>query len=192
MSKSEKIEHEIVVIQSRIDSNAVENQRLIELYKKGFISMEDVSGEFEKVNKEKESLQAELAKLKEELRKDDLMRQVDTAVDMLELLRQKVDRPDVPFETKRMVVETMIEKITVNSDFDKTAYITIHFRFGDRKSSTYSKSMARKLKGKDKSKNTCNTFTNASPIENTIQVTVSFFAPLPYQALARKARNLHK
>jgi site-specific DNA recombinase len=188
----EKIENDIAVIRSRIDSNALENQRLIELYKKGFISMDDVSIEFEKVSKEKEMLQSELAKLEEEYRKDDLMRQVDTAVDVLELLQQKVDRHDVPFETKRIVVETMIEKITVNSDYDKTAYITIYFRFGDRKSTTYSKSMARQLKGKDKSKNTCNTFTHASPHENVLQVKVSFFAPLPYQAIARKVREVHK
>jgi hypothetical protein len=154
--------------------------------------MDDVSVEFEKVSTEKERLQSELAKLEEEYRKDDLMRQVDTAVDVLELLQQKVDRPDVPFETKRIVVETMIEKITVNSDYDKTAFITIYFRFGDRKSTTYSKSMARRLKGKDKSKNTCNTFTHASPHENVLQVKVSFFAPLPYQAIARKVREVHK
>jgi site-specific DNA recombinase len=59
----EKIENDIAVIRSRIDSNALENQRLIELYKKGFISMDDVSIEFEKVSKEKEMLQSELARL---------------------------------------------------------------------------------------------------------------------------------
>ena len=94
--------------------------------------MQTVSSEFQKVKDEKAFLQAELDKLEKQLHAHDSIKQVGEAVNLLELLRQKVDTPNVPFEVKRAVVETMIEKITVNSSNEKDVYITIYFRFGDK------------------------------------------------------------
>jgi site-specific DNA recombinase len=120
------------LVRAKIDSNGADNQRLIDLYKTGLIDLQTVSGEFQKVKDEKNLLQAELDKLEKQLHAHDSIKQVDEAVNLLELLRQKVDTPDISFEVKRAVVETMIEKITVNSSNEKDVYITIYFRFGDK------------------------------------------------------------
>lgn len=133
LNQSDKIKKEIALIHAKIASNDTENQRLIDLYKAGLIDLQAVSGEFEKVKDEKAFLQAELDKLEKQLREYDSVEQVDEAVNLLELLRQKVDTPNVSFEVKRAVVETMIEKITVNSSNEDNVYITIYFRFGDKK-----------------------------------------------------------
>lgn len=132
IDKSDKIKKEIALVRAKIDSNGADNQRLIDLYKAGLIDLQTVSGEFQKVKDEKNLLQAELDKLEKQLHAHDSIKQVDEAVNLLELLRQKVDTPDISFEVKRAVVETMIEKITVNSSNEKDVYITIHFRFGDK------------------------------------------------------------
>ena len=137
VSKSEEIEKEIALIHVRMGENATAKQRLIELYKNGLISLDDVSGEFEKVGKEKQSLQAELENLESQQRRDDLLRQVDSANDLLVLLKEKVDTPDVPFETKMAVVQIMVDKIVVDSPDDKSATVTIYFKFGDDRTRSY-------------------------------------------------------
>ena len=136
VSQSEKIEKEISLIRSKIVSNGDNKQRLIDLYKNGLISMEDVSVEFEKVKQEKENLETELSTLQDELHKDKLMRQIDTAVDMLALLREKIDKPDVSFETKRTVVETMIDRIILDSSIEDKIKVTVIFRFGETRSTS--------------------------------------------------------
>ena len=134
ISQSDKIEKQIAVVRSKIASNDTENQRLIELYKKGLIGIEDVSVQFEKMKQEKESLQAELITLEGELSKEQLYQQIDNAVDYLELLRQKIDVPDIDFEIKKFVVDTLVDRIIVDSsDKDKIA-VTIYMTFGDKKS----------------------------------------------------------
>jgi site-specific DNA recombinase len=133
IDQSDKVKKEIALVHAKIASNDTENQRLIDLYKAGLIDLQAVSGEFEKVKDEKAFLQSELDKLEKQLHGYDFIEQVDEAIDLLELLRQKVDAPDVSFEVKRAVVETMISKITVNSSSEKGVFITIYFRFGDKK-----------------------------------------------------------
>ena len=135
---SEKIEREIALIQAKIASNAMEKQRLIELYKRGFISMEDVSNEFEKVDNEKEILNAELDKMEAKRNRETLLNQRDNVKDILEMLRKKLDTPDISFELKQTVIRIMVEKITINSLHEKTT-ITVHFFFGDKKSADYLK-----------------------------------------------------
>jgi site-specific DNA recombinase len=135
---SEKIEREIDLIHSKIASNATEKQRLIDLYKKGFISMKDVSSEFEKVETEKGILESELKKAESQQRKDDLLRQRDTAQNLLDILREKVDTPNISFELKQTVIQTMVERITINSMANEPI-ITIHFKFGDAPSFDFAK-----------------------------------------------------
>lgn len=163
ISQSKKIEQDIALIRARIADNAIARQRLIELYKNGLISMEDVSGEFDKINKEKESLITQIEELEIEQRKDDLLRQIDTAQDLLELLRQKVDVPNVPFELKRTVVEIMVDKIVADSSLDDSVIITIHFKFGDKHTDKYRK------RGKSS-----NTSSYAEAQEKVLELTKSF------------------
>jgi SMC interacting uncharacterized protein involved in chromosome segregation len=138
--------------------------------------MEDVSVEFKKVEKEKESLDRELNKLSGQLRKDDLLSSVDTATNLLELLRKTVDVPDVPFEIKRTVVQIMIDKITVNSAYDDKVRITIHFSFGDKKLTDY----------KSKSVKKSNTSSSASPLVKALELQKILYVPLPYQACGKR------
>jgi site-specific DNA recombinase len=134
INQSEKIKKEIALIRSKLASNDVENQRLIELYKRGLVGIEDVSTQFEKVKKEKESLQVELSTLQGELDKELTTQQIDTAINSLELLRQKLDRPDIDFELKRFVVQTMINRINIDSSNPNQIAATVHLSFGDIKS----------------------------------------------------------
>ena len=134
INQSEKIKKEMSLIRSKLASNDIENQRLIELYKAGLIDLQTVSGEFEKVKKEKESLQVELSTLQGELDEELTTQQIDTAINSLELLRQKIDTPDIDFKLKRFVVQTMIDKIIVNSSDPKQIAATIYLAFGDVKS----------------------------------------------------------
>jgi site-specific DNA recombinase len=188
ISQSEQIAQEAALIRSRINENTASRQRLVELYKNGLIGLEAVSDEFAKVDKQREKLTKELEHLESKLSDADLMRQVDTATNMLDLLRQKVDTPDVSFEVKRMVVETMIDKITVNSKYDdRRARITIHFRFGDKKPKNYTK-----VKGKGRTTKISNTSASGSTLAKVLEVKKSFFAALPYQACQRKKRVCKK
>jgi site-specific DNA recombinase len=143
INQSEKIEKEMSLIRSKLASNDIENQRLIELYKKGLIGIEDVSTQFEKVKKEKESLQVELSTLQGELDEELTTQQIDTAINSLELLRQKIDTPDIDFELKRFVVQTMIDKIIVDSSDPKQIEATIYLVFGDVKSTYLSGTSSR-------------------------------------------------
>ena len=134
INQSEKIKKEIALIRSKLASNDVENQRLIELYKRGLVGMEDISVQFERVKKEKESLQSELNTLQTELDKELTTQQIDIAINSLELLRQKLDRPDIDFELKRFVIQTMINKINIDSSTPNQIAATVHLSFGDIKS----------------------------------------------------------
>ena len=87
-----------------------------------------------------------------------------------------------------MVVETMIDKITVNSKYDdRRARITIHFRCGDKKPKNYTK-----VKGKGRTTKISNTSASASTLAKVLEVKKSFFAALPYQACQRKKRVCKK
>lgn len=163
INKSEELERDISLIRTKMGENATAKQRLIDLYKNGLISLDDVSGEFEKVDKEKQALQAELDTLEAQQRKDDLLRQVDTATDLLEMLRQKVDVPDVPFDLKQTVVQIMVDKVVVDSTPAKSAIITVHFKFGDNHTDSY------KTRGRSSSN-----VPYASPIKTVLEVTRSF------------------
>lgn len=134
INQAKKIEKEIALIHSKMASNDMENKRLIDLYKRGLISIEDVSTEFEKVKTEKDFLKTELNRLTLDLNQETLKHQIDTAVDSLELLKQKIDSPNIDFNLKRIVVQTMIDKITVDSSDQKQIAITICFAFGETQS----------------------------------------------------------
>jgi site-specific DNA recombinase len=141
IKESTTIETEIATIRSQIASNANARQRLIDLYKNGLISMEDVSAEFKRVDKEKSMLSAELSNLEAKQYKDELLAQVDSTENLLSQLQKAVDTPDVSFELKQTVIRTMVEKITVKTLSDTTARISIHFRFGDTPSTDYDRNL---------------------------------------------------
>lgn len=162
ISKSEELEREIALIHIRMGENATSKQRLIELYKNGLISLDDVSGEFEKVDKEKQSLQVELENLESQRRRDDLLRQIDSANDLLVLLRDKVDTPDVPFETKKTVVQIMVDKVVVDSPDDKSATVTICFKFGNDHTRAYRR------------RKNSHIISRATPRETVLEITKSF------------------
>lgn len=168
ISQSEQIERDIAIIRARIAENAVAKQRLIELYKNGLISMDEVSAEFEKVDKEKSSANAELEKLEAQQRKDEILRQVDSATDLLDLLREKVDTPDVSFELKQAVIHIMVDKIVVDSSLEKSAIVTIHFKFGDNRTDTFIRRNGRR------SSKSSSTVPHASPCGNVLEITRSF------------------
>ena len=125
---SEELEKEIALIRTKIAHNGVENQRLIDLYKAGLISLEAVTGEFEKVKTEKNMLQKQLDQLEYDLRIEKDMHDVSSTISDLEQMQQLLESPTLDFDVKKTVVDTMIEKILVDSIAET---ITIHFAFGD-------------------------------------------------------------
>jgi site-specific DNA recombinase len=125
---SEELEKEIALIRAKIAHNGVENQRLIDLYKAGLISLEAVTGEFEKVKAEKDMLQKQLDQLEYDLRTEKDMHDVSSTISDLEQMQQLLESPTLDFDVKKTVVDTMIEKVLVDSIAET---ITIHFAFGD-------------------------------------------------------------
>lgn len=125
---SESIEKEIALIRTKIAHNSVENQRLIDLYKAGLISLETVTGEFEKVKAEKDMLQQQIDQLENNLRMEKDKHDVSSTIDALEQMKQVLESPTLDFDVKKTVVDTMIDKIKVDS-IEET--ITIHFAFGE-------------------------------------------------------------
>ena len=125
---SEELEKEIALIRTKIAHNGVENQRLIDLYKAGLISLEAVTGEFEKVKAEKDMLQKQIDQLEHNLRVEKDMHDVSSTVSDLEQMQQLLESPTLDFDVKKTVVDTMIDKIIVDSIAET---ITIYFVFGE-------------------------------------------------------------
>lgn len=134
------------LLESRLAELDADKERMLDLYRQKIISMDDVAGQMEKIKKDRETVQAELNELKAKHNNDQFFGAKETAVNMLELLAETVNKPDLPFEMRQTVIRTMVEKITVltdNSGPRPRAKVTIHYRFHDESPADFTRTVSR-------------------------------------------------
>jgi len=135
------------LLESRLAELDADKERMLDLYRQKIISMDDVAGQMEKIKKDREKVQAELDELKAKHNNDQFFGARESAVNMLELLAETVNKPDLPFEMKQTVIRTMVEKITVLTDSSgprPKAKVTIHYRFHDESPADFTRTDNRK------------------------------------------------
>lgn len=135
------------LLEARLAELDADKERMLDLYRQKIISMDDVAGQMEKIKKDRETVQAELDELKAKHNNDQFFGAKESAVNMLELLAETVNKPDLPFEMRQTVIRTMVEKITVltdNSGPRPRAKVTIHYRFHDESPADFTRTDNRK------------------------------------------------
>ena len=122
------------LLENRLTELDADRERMLDLYRQKLISLDDLSGQLDKIKKDREVAQAELDALRDKHDADQFFIAKETAVNMLELLKETVNKPDISFEMKQTVIRTMVDKITVRTlegGAHPKAQVTIHYRFHD-------------------------------------------------------------
>lgn len=127
------------ILESRLSELDADKERMLDLYRQKLISLDDLSGQLDKIKKDRDVAEAELEALQDKYADDQFFAARETAVNMLELLAETVNKPDLSFEMKQTVIRTMVEKVTVKTLEKNRAHVTIHYRFHDDSTRTVSR-----------------------------------------------------
>lgn len=127
------------ILESRLSELDADKERMLDLYRQKLIGLDDLSGQLDKIKKDRDAVEAELEALQDKYADDQFFAAKETAVNMLELLAETVNKPDISFEMKQTVIRTMVEKITVKTLEKNRAHVTIHYRFHDDSTRTVSR-----------------------------------------------------
>lgn len=122
------------LLSGRLVELDADRERMLDLYRQKIIAMDDLATQLEKIKKDRDSVQAELDELKEKNSSAQFFAAKESAVNMLQLLKETVHKPDLSFDLKQTIIRTMVEKITIlttNDGHRPLARITIHYRFRD-------------------------------------------------------------
>ncbi|MBE0448426.1 MAG: recombinase family protein [Actinobacteria bacterium] len=133
MSKTAEIEAERIVVMQALADKETEKQSILDLYRRNLIDSTDIALQLQKIKVETLELQERVRELNTLLEQEnDLVRQVDSAEELLLQLRQTVDRA-LAFEDKREIVKLLVESITVDTKVDdagnKFAEVRINYIF---------------------------------------------------------------
>ena len=138
------------LLENRLAELDADRERMLDLYRQKLISLDDLSGQLDKIKKDRQVAQAELDALRDKHDADQFFIAKETAVNMLELLKETVNKPDLPFEMKQTVIRTMVDKITVRTlEGGAKAQVTIHYRFHDETPADFTRTVNRKDKRAD-------------------------------------------
>ena len=133
------------LLENRLAELDADRERMLDLYRQKLISLDDLSGQLDKIKKDREVAQAELDALRDKHDADQFFAAKETAVNMLELLKETVNKPDISFEMKQTVIRTMVDKITVRTlEGGAKAQVTIHYRFHDETPADFTRTVSRK------------------------------------------------
>lgn len=135
------------LLENRLAELDADRERMLDLYRQKLISLDDLSGQLDKIKKDREVAQAELDALRDKHDADQFFIAKETAVNMLELLKETVNKPDISFEMKQTVIRTMVDKITVRTlegGAHPKAQVTIHYRFHDETPADFTRTVNRK------------------------------------------------
>ena len=136
-----------VLLEARLAELDADHERMLDLYRQKIIGLADLSGQLEKIKKDREKVLAELDELKKKHAADQFFAAKESAVNMLELLKETVNKPDLPFEMKQTVIRTMVDKITVATDTSgprPKAKVTIQYRFSGESVTDFTRTVIRK------------------------------------------------
>lgn len=127
------------ILEGRLTELDADKERMLDLYRQKLISLDDLSGQLDKIKKDRDAVEAELEALRDKYADEQFFAARETAMNMLELLAETVNKPDISFEMKQTVIRTMVEKVTVKTLEKNRAHVTIHYRFHDDSTRTVSR-----------------------------------------------------
>ena len=134
------VEEELIQVEKSIARKKEDRQRVINLYRRGLIGDAEVEEELISLQKEIASLQERRdSLLNESFRQQALEAQTANARILLERLRDKAEDPS--WDTKRELVETLVESIVVHTLVEngrKVPKITVRYRFVEKNSDSSS------------------------------------------------------
>lgn len=123
---------QIELIEKKMRESEDGKARMLDLYRERLIGFDDLQDQLGKIKSEQDELRTAMRAVEEQANKD-VSIDIGNAVDALTELQNVVR--DADFETKRTVIETMIDSITVKTlhpgQWRSEAIVTIHFRFAD-------------------------------------------------------------
>ena len=147
----------------RLTSLNADHERMIDLYRQKIISIDDLTGQLEKIKKDRDTAQVELDTLREKHAADQFFEAKESAMNMLNLLKESINSPDLSFEMKQTIIRTMVEKITILTTDIKRAKITIHYRFHSSSPADFTRTVNRTGNRADNCAGIITTMTNYPP-----------------------------
>lgn len=144
--KTEKLLH------GRIAELDADHERMLDLYRQKIINLDDLTGQLDKIKKDRNAAEEELLALTGKKSASEIFNSKKTALDMLELLQKNLNRDGITFELKQAVIRTMVDKITILTDTSGArprARITIHYRFNADTPTDFTRTVSRKGKHAD-------------------------------------------
>jgi site-specific DNA recombinase len=135
------------LLEGRLQELDADKERMLDLYRQKLISISDLTAQLDKIEKDRQAVTSELAEVKAKQSSDIFFGMKESAVNMLKLLQQAVNAPDVSFDTKKTVIRTMIEKITIatdNSGAHPRARITLHYKFHSDTAADFTRTVDRR------------------------------------------------
>jgi chromosome segregation ATPase len=101
------------------DGKQQERDKVVELWRKGRISERDLDRQLDKITGEERDVLAAIAKLTERLGDADVIAaKLSAAAALLEQMRGKLDEGPPTFDTQRVIVESLVERITVRAELN--------------------------------------------------------------------------
>jgi site-specific DNA recombinase len=114
--KASSVESELQLVSRSIIDKETEKQSILDLYRKSLITIKDVESQLQKISAEKGSLESRLHDLTEQASSSSsLAQQYAGAAEMLASLREQVGAGEPPYELKRQIVKTLVDKIVVET-----------------------------------------------------------------------------
>lgn len=133
------IENEINNIEKSIQNTDVEKQKILDFYRKNFINSLDAESQLKSIMHERSLLDLRLKDLEKHLAEEkSMVNQIDTAEELLLTLKESI-KEEMPFEVKREIVKTLVDKIIIftnNEEEKPQATVSIYYNFAKVTSST--------------------------------------------------------
>src|SRR5207248_10243822 len=101
-------------LRDRLQQKASERDRVLGLFRRGRISDATLDHQLDQVDVESADIQNDIDAVTRELRAGDRTAQLQSAEELLGMLRKRLEGP-VPADLKRRIVEILVEKIEANT-----------------------------------------------------------------------------
>jgi transcriptional regulator with XRE-family HTH domain len=126
-------ESQELLLSSRLSGCDAEREKILDLYRKNLISIDDVTRQLDKVAKDKSAIQAELAAIRNRSVTNNVFAVKESARQIFDLIQKKLSSEELSFELKRNVIRMLVEKISIktkNPGPRSQSEITIYYKFG--------------------------------------------------------------
>ena len=138
-------ENEIKMLQQQLKQVTSEKERLVQLYTTGLIDIDEVTGQIESINRNREKLKNRIQEIQDE--ENNIFSEVETAEEILDLLRKKINSGDLSQEMKHNIVRTLVDHIEVFTNDAGKIEVTVYFAFRETSKTFYEGSETAGRKG---------------------------------------------